>query len=165
MKKLFLISTSLLFCLCLAAGFMGCKGKSPAAKGGAAADGKTAAKAKATGKASDFNPYPLDGVKDMLKKQGYDPERLMEFDGNLYYLYEADKADQYDAQFEAAVGELLGLLGGYTRETATVVCTGGGEPVMQFTAKKSDLVTFAAGKLKPGELFTRLEIKSVKAGK
>lgn len=158
MKKQFLLSSIILVCFALTAGFAGCKKKS----GNAKADKNAAEKQSAKKAAKDFNPYPLDGAKAMLKKQGYDPKNLMEFDGNLYYAYEVDAADEYDAQFEAAIGELLGLLGGYTRETATVVCTGGGEPVMQFTAKKKDLIDFAAGKLKPGELFLKLKVEAMK---
>lgn len=162
MKKQILLSTIVLVSFALAAGFAGCKKK---AATDATQDKKAVTKKVEKASAKDFNPYPLDGVKDLLKKQGYDPKYLMEYDGNLYYMYEADKADQYDAQFEAEVGELLGLLGGYTRETATVVCTGGGEPIMQFTAKKSDLLDLAAGKLKPGELFLKLKIEAVKPEK
>jgi hypothetical protein len=145
----------------LTACFAGCKKKPADTKEDKKATQKQAGKKAA----KDFNPYPLDGIKAALKKQGYDPGKVMEFDGNLYYAYEVAMADEYDAQFEAEIGELLGLLGGYTRETATVVCTGGGEPVMQFTAKKSDLIDFAAGKLKPGELFLKLKIEAMKPKK
>ena len=151
MKKQILWTTIILVCFALTACFAGCKKKPADTK----TDKKAIAGKKAGKKAGkDFNPYPLDGVKAALKKQGYDPKNLMEFDGNLYYAYEVDTADEYDTQFEVALGQLLGLLGGYTRET-----------VMQFTAKKSDLIDFAAGKLKPGELFLKLKIEAVKTKK
>lgn len=146
----------LLACLALTAGFNGCSKK----KGGEETAKKAAEKQQAAD-AADFNPYPLDGVKAALKKQGYDPDLVMEYDGNLHYAYEVSNADRYDAQFEAELGELLGLLGGFTRDTATVVCLGGGEPIMKVTANKSDLLDMAAGKLKPGELFLKLKIDTV----
>ena len=106
MKKRILWSTIILVCFALTAGFAGCKKKSADTKAGK----KGAEKQSVKKAAKDFNPYPLDGVKAMLKKQGYDPKNIMEFDGNLYYAYEVDAADEYDAQFEVAIGELLGLL-------------------------------------------------------
>ena len=140
----------------------GCS-KKPADKKDAA--GKKTAPAAA--KAEDKNPvvqgdlYPLEDLRNMLREEGFDPANLMEFDGDLYFVYETSTADEYDEQFSYEFATLLGLLGGYTKEKATVICTAGGEPAMRFTAKKDDLIALAAGEIDSQELLLRMDVEAL----
>lgn len=148
--------------------FAGCSkktaDKTAAENSGKKAAAKAAADLEKDPEAVINELYRLDDLRAALEENGFDPDLLMEYDGDLYYAYEAANALEYDDQFQAEVGLLLGLLGGYTHGTATVAVAQNGEPVIRFTAKRDDIIAYAAGDIDRPEFMLRMDIEVLAPG-
>jgi hypothetical protein len=146
--------------------FAGCSKKTATKDSGKNADSKAAAAADPEKDPEAFinELYRLDDLRAALEENGFDPDLLMEYDGDLFYAYEAANAMEYDDQFQAEVGLLLGLMGGYTHGTATVAVAQNGEPVIRFTAKRDDIIAFAAGDIDRPEFMLRMDIEILAPG-